>query len=51
MGLHFRRYKDKNLTGRRNLRLGVVLYDRHQPTLDVLVGRHVFVMFWKRKDK
>jgi len=53
MGLHFRYYKDRSLfdRNRRTFRLGWVLYDRHQPTLDILIGSHVFVVFWKRKDK
>ena len=51
MSLHFRHYKEQSRTGRRDLRLGVVLYDKNQPTLDILFGKHVFVMFWMRKNR
>jgi hypothetical protein len=29
---------------------GIMLYDKKQPTLDIIFGNHVFVMFWARKD-
>lgn len=51
MSLHFRHYKDRNLSGRRDFRLGWVAYDRRQPTIDFLFGSHVFVMFWRRKGQ
>ena len=55
MGLHFRHYKDKWLKrkGLRNwdFKIGIVFYDRKQPTLDILFGKHVFVAFWKRKNR
>lgn len=49
MGLNFRHYKTR--TDRRYWRLGWVLYDRRRPTLDVLVGNHVFKVFWSRRAR
>ena len=29
----------------------IALYDlTKQPTLDIIIGKHVFVMFWKRNN-
>ena len=28
----------------------VLLPDRRQPTLDIYLGKHVFVTFWKRNN-
>jgi hypothetical protein len=46
--LKFRHYTDRNLA-RRDFRIGILLYDRKQPTLDLLVGKHVYVVFWISK--
>jgi hypothetical protein len=51
MSLHFRHYEDRNMAGKGDFRLGWMVYDRRQPTLDILIGKHVFVMFWMRKNR
>ena len=45
--IKFRHYK----TGRMSdYFFGIVFYDRRQPTLDIIIGKHVFVAFWSRRD-
>lgn len=53
MSLHFRHYKSpKNYGLRRgDFKYGIVFYDNVQPTLDILFNDHVFVVFWKRKER
>lgn len=43
--IKFRHYKAHRLF---EYMFGIMLYDKQQPTLDIIIGRHVFVMFWKR---
>jgi hypothetical protein len=49
MGLHYRHYKPSKFKSTWYL-FGIVLYDKKQPTLDILIGYHVFVFFWSRKN-
>jgi len=31
---------------------GITLSDlKKQPTLDIIIGRHIFVIFWKKESK
>lgn len=45
--IHFRHYKPNHLT--KTAYYGIVLTtNREQPTLDIYIGKHVFVWFWSR---
>jgi hypothetical protein len=46
--IKFRHYKSQNIFDRF---FGIVLYDRRQPTLDIFIGKYVFVFFWKKNDE
>lgn len=45
--IKFRHYKTDN--NWQKYFFGIVLYDKKQPTLDIIIGKHVFVAFWKRR--
>ena len=47
MSLHFRKYKNRNEP---KYWFGILLYDKRQPTLDIIIGNHVFVVFWRRRE-
>lgn len=45
----FRKYKDTQSLGTKYI-FGVNLYDmKHQPTLDIIIGKNVFVFFVVRR--
>jgi len=49
--IKFRRYKDSNSLGTEYV-FGIDLYDmKTQPTLDIIIGKWVFVFFCDRNTK
>lgn len=48
--IKFRHYRNSGSLGIKYV-FGINLYDLTiQPTLDIIIGKHVFVIFWKRYD-
>jgi len=49
--IRFRSYRDSGSLGTHYV-FGINLYDmKTQPTLDIIIGKRVFVLFWDRKTK
>ena len=46
--IKFRHYKTDN--NWQEYFFGIVFYDKKHPTLDIIIGKHVFVAFWSNRD-